>query len=85
MRAVVVLSLLAIVLLEVSARNWHSDFQSYIKTYQKTYASVDEYRIRLANYKVNFFYDSFILTIITRVNILFILTRYIILLYLFLT
>jgi C1A family cysteine protease len=54
MRAIIVLGLLAIVLLEVSARsNIHHEFHGYVKQFNKNYASVEEYKTRLGNYQAN--------------------------------
>jgi len=52
MRTAVVLSFLALFVIAVSAKNWHSEFHSYVKNFNKNYATVDEYRTRLGNYMV---------------------------------
>jgi len=53
MRTAVVLSFLALFVIAASAKNWHSEFHSYVKGFNKNYATVDEYRTRLDNYMVN--------------------------------
>jgi len=43
----------AFFVIAVSAKNWHSEFHSYVKGFNKNYASVDEYKTRLNNYMAN--------------------------------
>jgi C1A family cysteine protease len=42
-----------VLVVAVSARNWHSDFQSYITTFNKQYATIEEYRAKLNTYRAN--------------------------------
>jgi len=36
-----------------SARNWPHEFNEFVNTYNKHYATIEEYRVRLQNYKDN--------------------------------
>jgi C1A family cysteine protease len=52
MKAAIFLGLLALIV-AASARNWHAEFNTYMNTHGKNYATIDEYRLRLANYRDN--------------------------------
>jgi len=45
--------MLALAFVVVSARNWHGEFNTYMNTYNKNYATIEEYRTRLTSYREN--------------------------------
>jgi len=50
MKTAIFLGLLALIV-AASARNWNAEFNTYTKEHGKHYASIEEYRVRLNNYR----------------------------------